>query len=194
MGRRLARVHEGIRGPGYHAGDPELIWWVAATYFDSVMAISDLLVRPPFDTDVLYEQMKLAIEILGCPAERQPQTFAAFKERLAEWTGGLVVTDEARSLAQAIFWPSTLWRHRVPLAALRILSFGLLNPALRDAYGYDWGTVEQNVFAGVRFVGPVLRPSVDLLFRHLADGRGRPVTVMMAFGGFRPSESATAIQ
>ena len=63
-------MHDGVTGPGYQAGDPELQVWVAATLFATAVHAYRLVFRSLSreELEEYYEQTKVYATILGCPA------------------------------------------------------------------------------------------------------------------------------
>ena len=194
VSQRLAGIHDRVNGPGYAASEPALLMWVAATYFDSVL-LATALWRQPFseaDRTEFFSQMQQAIDLLGCPIERQPQSLPDFHRYVAATLDELTVSDTALDLVRRIFWPSAKRRHDIPMALYRLVSFGHLPDRLRAQFGYHWTERCDRALRLATFSAPTFRPIADASLRRLADGRGRTLRVLMSVGGYseqpRPTE------
>ena len=145
-----ARVHGQLREPvgifpagtRYSAEDPDLVLWVHVTLIESVPLIFERLVQPltPDDRDAYCrDAAPVAIE-LGARPDEVPLTWCAMlahRDRVYA-SGALTVSPQARELAHALIEPSFASAVR-PLARLnRIVTFGLLPPAVRGQYGVTW--------------------------------------------------------
>ena len=77
---RVRRIHERVTGVDhetgkpYAAGDPELLLWVHAALVDSGIAARELFGTPltPDEADSYIEEMVVAAELVGVPAELVP--------------------------------------------------------------------------------------------------------------------------
>jgi uncharacterized protein (DUF2236 family) len=70
------------------------------------------------------------------------------------------VTGTSRALARAVLYPPR-WRMAWPaFRPLQLITIGTLPPAVRHAYGFEWGTREERALA--RWTA-VLRTSLRLL-------------------------------
>ena len=129
-------------GTRYSARDPELLLWVHATLVDSMMAAYEGLVGPlsPSERDQFcVEAAETAVQ-LGAPAEMVPLTCEDLRGHLArvQATGQIVVSPAARALAAALFSPPLGPAGRPVAAVSRLVTVGLLPPAIRAGYGFDW--------------------------------------------------------
>ncbi len=149
---RIKNVHEQVRGTvgqnehsfagtRYDALDPELLLWVHATLVDSSLVAYDCLVEPlpPVDASQYYEESRLLARSFEIPESLVPKSLADFQAYMNAMLAGnqIVVGPAARSLANDILHPPTpLLKPVGPL--LRLMTSGLLPPALREAYKLDW--------------------------------------------------------
>jgi uncharacterized protein (DUF2236 family) len=158
------RMHDKVTGPGYQANDPELQVWVAATLFATAARTYELIFRPlsPDELAAYYEQTKIYATILGCPYEMMPKTYADFRAYYAEMLGSLRISDASRTIAHQVLHP------RLPggrlnepgLAAIRLLTVGLMPEPIRSQYGWRWDRARRMRFdlliATLRLVYPRL--------------------------------------
>jgi uncharacterized protein (DUF2236 family) len=179
--RRVNRAHAPVYGtgnpnspayansPAYYAFDPELQLWVAATLYDSAMAVHQLVFGPHADSDAdaVYGQYASLGTSLQMPADLWPPDKAAFnrywQERIAE-----LRTDAAtRAVVRQLLYPRTgplLLRAVMPLG--RLVTVGLLPPPVRQAYGLSWNPTLQKRFERVfRFIAAVY-PLLPRPVRH----------------------------
>jgi uncharacterized protein (DUF2236 family) len=159
-----APVRSGTGDPvAFNAFDPDLQLWVAATLYDAAVVVHHLvwgaLSRP--QADLVLAQFAPLATALQVPAERWPGDRAAFDAYWARRRGELVVGDDARQVCADLLHPAgaPLWlRPMMPVA--RLVTAGLLDPALRQQYGLAWDDRRQrrfdHVLALVRAVYPRL--------------------------------------
>lgn len=148
------RVHGQLRestgrypaGTWYTATDPELLTWVHATLVESQLLAYELFVAPLAAParDRYCAEAALVAPLLGIPEGHLPTSVAALASYLqARFADGTVeVTRSARRLADDLLYPGgALGR---PLLGLgRLVTAGLLPPALRAAYGLPWNERRQ---------------------------------------------------
>jgi uncharacterized protein (DUF2236 family) len=145
----VGRVHRRVVGPGYSAGDPELQRWVAATLYDSARQIYQLVCGPmsTADKEALCRDVRRMATALGCPADLWPATVAEFDEYWAGQVETLAVGDDARRIFQDLMYNRTLpWYLKALQPTNRLVTAGLLPPAVRDAYGLPWNRRRAGVF------------------------------------------------
>jgi uncharacterized protein (DUF2236 family) len=137
-------------GSRYSAEDPALLLWVHATLLDSTADIYQRVVAPLSATDldaVCVEAAPLLHELGGDP-RTTPLDWASLQRYIASVyaSGALVVTDDARTLGQAVLSPRAAGLP-VPLSGLQqLLTIGLLPPDTRRAYDFDWNEARQQRF------------------------------------------------
>ncbi len=129
-------------GTRYDATDPALLAWVHATLVDSQLRAYALFVSPlgPDEEDRYCVEAAEVGPRLGVSPGVLPVTKAGLDLYLREvqQAGRLVVGTEARRLAAALLTlPGGPWS--APARWLgRLVTVGLLPPALREAYGFTW--------------------------------------------------------
>ena len=133
----VSRAHRGIPG----ADEPERQLWVAATLYRVGTAAHEAVYGPlaPALADEVYRRSARLGTALGMPPESWPADRAAFDLWWRERVARPVVTADARRVAAQLMRPrgAPLWLRAVmPLA--RLLTAGLLPPAVRTAYGQHW--------------------------------------------------------
>ena len=137
------RIHDrGGHGEAYSAHDPDLQKWVHATLLESLPLTYELLVGPlsPRERDRYCAEAAIMEPLLGMPAGCLPRDSAELDTYLREMlaSGRLTVSDTSRALARAVLYPPR-WHLAWPaFRALQLLTIGLLPPAIRDAYGFEW--------------------------------------------------------
>jgi len=149
---RLARVHRGVTGRSaeglaYRASDPALLVWVWATLVDTALVVYERCHGRLSDLDRqrYYQEQKLVARACGVPSRACPGSFADFQSYVSQMVDAeLRVTPEARAIAASVLAPP-LPGLLGPMAALpaRLVTAGLLPPAVREQYGFSWGTAER---------------------------------------------------
>jgi uncharacterized protein (DUF2236 family) len=171
----VTRAHRAVTG----ADDPDRQLWVAATLVDSAIRAHRLLGTPVDDEraeDVLRAYAPIATA-LRVPAERWPDSMAAFEDSWAASLGRLRVTDEARGVVRDLLYPrhAPVWVRAV-MPVVRIVTVGMLPAAVRTQYGFAWGAREARRFrrtvTGLRMLravlpGALLRLPGPLLLRAM---------------------------
>ena len=144
--RRVARmvgeahtpVHSAPGGPvPYDARDAALQLWVAATLYDTAMRVRELVYGPlePVDAESLLADYSVIATALGVPRAMWPANSAAFAQYWSTAERALRVDDTARGVARGLLHPSAgPWWLRAAMPTVRLLTAGLLNAKLRDAY------------------------------------------------------------
>jgi uncharacterized protein (DUF2236 family) len=157
-------------GTHYSAHDPDLLAWVHATLVDTFLETYQRFVADLTDDERdRYCAESTRIEpLLGIPAGRLPRTFEDLRTYMAAKlaSGEIVPTDAARTLAREILHPPLPWPVR-PLTALsRLLTTGLLPPAIRRAYDLPWSPRRERV---LRLVGATSRRTLPFVPGVLRD-------------------------
>lgn len=179
----VRRMHDRVTGPGYAAGEPELQAWVAATLFATAVEAYELVFRrlSADELTAYYEQTKIFATILGCPPEIMPATYADFRTYYADMIDSLRITDASRAIAHQVLHPKLPGgRLNEPaLAAIRLITAGLMPEPIRRQYGWRWNRARRARFrllmASLRLVYPRLPMRVRTLprDRYLKDLRRR---------------------
>ncbi|URN17653.1 MULTISPECIES: oxygenase MpaB family protein [Streptomyces] len=187
-GRRLRRLHRGIRGTDahgrpYRALAPAPYAWVHATGFPVHRHASRYLVRPMTTEQerAFYAEWLRVGRVLGVRDRDMPQTIEEFwpyyREVLAEEVertavvGELLATDAPipppdrgpRALRPALraLWPLL----RPPFLRFRaFVAVGFLPPEAREAIGLDWSDAQER---RLRLLGLVARAVVPALPERL---------------------------
>jgi uncharacterized protein (DUF2236 family) len=180
--RRLNGMHTTIVGDGYDARDPALSMWVHATLVDSTIVAADAWLEPVGrDRRARFYAETMPIgRAFGIPDSLLPADLDAFEAYLDEMLapdGDVQVGPLARELAHTILHPplpGALAALPIPTVAYDWAiwpGIGLLPPAVREAYGFSWGTRQEIVsawlVAGFRAWNPLLPPS----FRQMPQAR-----------------------
>ena len=177
-------------GRRYSALDPDLSLWVHATLVDSTMAAYDAWLEPlsPEARARYYEETLPVGRAFGIPADRLPpnlEAFEAYLDGMLRSGGPVVVGETARELAQAILHPplgpavaAAGWPFdrvaslvdRVPSRAYSWLfwpAIGLLPPAIREGYAFEWGLRQRAVAAWLVATWSAWRPALPPSFRQM---------------------------
>lgn len=143
---RVRRIHDhvtgtdGQTGQAYAASDPALLLWVHAALVDSGIAVRALFGTPLSapDADRYIEEMVVAAELVGVPAELVPDSSAALAGYLSWVQPQLLCTPAAReSMAYLLDPPgldpevAEIWRD------VREATLISLPGWARDRYGYQ---------------------------------------------------------
>ncbi|MEV5831843.1 oxygenase MpaB family protein [Spirillospora sp. NPDC052242] len=140
--------HEQVTGPGYRANDPDLQVWVAATLFAVAAQFYQALFRRKLherELEEFYGQTKVYATIIGCPEGRMPDTYRDFREYYAEMLRTIEISDASRAVADQVLNP------KLPagllaapgLAAIRLLTAGLMPAPIREQYGWKWNAARR---------------------------------------------------
>jgi len=189
VGRRLARVHEQVRGAGYAASDPQLLLWVHATFVDSLLCMGQRLYGRlcHAEEQTYYDDARKIGEVFGCSLDVQPPTVGAFRDYVEAVQTSLRVTDVGRDLVHAVFWPEVPASRRPLIALYRVACFGSLPPPLRAQFPRPWTDSDRHLFRAGGVIAPHIAPWTDRAFFAAADGNGRGVTATLAMAGIRRS-------
>ena len=171
----VMHAHRPVTG----ADDPDRQLWVAATLVDSALRTHRLLGSPVDDEraeDVLRAYAPIATA-LRVPAERWPDSMAAFERYWASTLAQLRVTDDARGVVRDLLHPrhAPVWVRAV-MPVVRVVTVGMLPAPVRTQYGFAWGPREVRRFrrtvSGLRLLravlpGALLRLPGPLLLRAM---------------------------
>jgi uncharacterized protein (DUF2236 family) len=168
---RIHAIHDRVRGRTqdgagevYSAHDPGLQRWVHATMLDSIPLTYELLVGPLTrrERDQYCLEASFMEPLMGMPDGWLPRDSAQLDTYMREMLGGgrIIVTGTSRAVARAVLYPPR-WRVAWPaFRATQLITIGLLPPAIRLAYGFEWGARDERALA--RWT-KVLRASLRLL-------------------------------
>ena len=165
---RINTIHDRVRGAGpndtYSAHDPDLQRWVHATLLDSIPLTYELLVGPLTlaERDRYCSESAIMGPLLGMPAGWLPRDSAQLDAYMREMLAGgtIAVTDTSRALARAVLFPPRWYMAWPAFRPMQLLTIGTLPPAIRQAYGFEWGDRDVRAFA--RWT-TLLRTAVRLL-------------------------------
>jgi uncharacterized protein (DUF2236 family) len=168
----VTKMHDKVTGPGYRANDPELQVWVAATLFAVAVDAYELIFGRTFTTKELedyYQQAKIFATILGCPADMMPATYTDFREYYVRMLEEIEITDESRAIAYQVLHPKLpLGRLNEPaLAAIRLITAGLMPEPIRVQYGWTWNTARERRFRLLMWSLAVFYPRLPTMIRTL---------------------------
>ncbi|GAA4364806.1 oxygenase MpaB family protein [Actinomadura verrucosospora] len=168
----VTKGHAAVTGPDYEANDPELQVWVAATLFAVAVQFYQLVFRRTFtdaELEEFYRQTKVYATILGCPEERMPETYPRFREYYAGMLRGLEITDASRAIAEQVLNPRLPGGplHAPGLAAIRLLTAGLMPAPIREQYGWTWNAARERRFRLLVGVIALVYPRLPLGVRTL---------------------------
>jgi uncharacterized protein (DUF2236 family) len=184
--RRLNTLHRSITGAGYDARDPDLSLWVHATLVDSTIVVNGAWAGPLSRerAERFYEETKPIALAFGVPAAVLPEDLDAFDAYLADQLGRdgpIRVGLTAKILAQAILHPplpgvlARFGLHPRLYDWALWPSLGLLPPAIREEYGFDWGWRERAIAAWLvaswQAWNPILPPAFRQMPQALAADR-----------------------
>jgi uncharacterized protein (DUF2236 family) len=142
----VRRIHERVTGVDpetgkpYAAGDPALLLWVHAGLVDSNLTARQLFGTPlsAADADRYIEEMVVAAELLGVPAELVPDSSAALASYLTWVQPQLLCTAAAReSMAYLLDPPgldeeiADIWQDIRDATVMSLPAFA------RELYGYE---------------------------------------------------------
>ena len=189
---RINEIHTRINGTDpvtglhYDALDPHLLLFVHACLVDAALLFEERTVGALDDAgrQRFHEEQMLAAEMCLVPRDMIPPTVPALRAWLADVQdhGELLVTDNARRVAQLFLQPPPEAEWRPVLAGVSRLAFATLPPLVREMYGFRLGPLRRAAvdvaFGATRVARPFLPPK----YRYLAPydswrrrQRGQPV-------------------
>ena len=165
----LRAAHRSIQGQlpdgqRYHAFDPEAWRWVHETLLDSLFVGMDRYARPwrPGERQALFEEFQEIGSLLGIPDRDLATTWVEHAdymrtmvhERLED--NALVqelLATPREAPAPPVRAARVAWPMLRPAAAktTRLVTTGLLPPALRERWGLRWTTADRREFATAIF-------------------------------------------
>jgi uncharacterized protein (DUF2236 family) len=138
VAKRVGEAHAPVHSADYDARDPELQLWVAATLYDTAMRVHELVFGRLDDADAerLLADYAVISTALGVPRSLWPADRASFAAYWDAAVGELRVDEPARRVAQQLLHPvSGPWWLRRAMPTARVVTAGLLDEPLREAYG-----------------------------------------------------------
>ncbi|MCC7078387.1 MAG: DUF2236 domain-containing protein [Acidimicrobiia bacterium] len=132
----LRRVHRPVRGDGWRANDPALLFFTLACIMHTAVGVFEDFARPltPEERDAFYRTAVTRSAVLGI-ADQAPPDWPAFSAWFENQMTTCAATEAARSLRWQILYPprpgalrsvAWLWRH---------IAVNGLPPHLREQYG-----------------------------------------------------------
>jgi uncharacterized protein (DUF2236 family) len=172
---RVHAIHKKVRGRGYHALDPELLFWVLATLIDSAKFAYELYLEPlPYERWAkFYEDCRLGARLFGIhDLSMMPPTFEAFEAKLEALIASdtITVSPTAMRLSNKLLDKGPL-DTKLTKPILYVLAAGTLPEKLRSEFGFSWNLPVRATFrAGTSAVrlaahvlpGPLRRTPVAL--------------------------------
>jgi len=134
-----------------------------------MMLAYEQLVAPiaPAERDLFCVEAAETGRLFGIPAEQLPMTEAALRHYLRDqYAGGdIVVSDDARALADALFAPPL--GPAVPMFRVtKLVTIGLLPEPISAQYGFEWDTRRQRAFHALVAVIRRVRRVLPALLRE----------------------------
>jgi uncharacterized protein (DUF2236 family) len=178
--RRVARLvgaaHAPVRSsPGdavpYDARDDQLQLWVAATLYDTAMRVRELVYGPLSESDAasLLADYSVIATALGVPRAVWPGNPAVFARYWVDAEAALRVDDVTRGVAAELLHPSTApWWIRAAMPTVRLVTAGLLPPAMRVAFDLDF---DERRFERLVRLARAVYPRLPRWIRHAPSRR-----------------------
>jgi len=172
--RFVNRAHGPVRSapgadPAYSATDPALQLWVAATLYESAIAMYER-VYPALsdaDADAIYAEYAILGTALQMPAELWPADRSAFRGYWHARVDSLSVDEPVRRVQRELFSPRAVpvWiRALMPL--VRFVTVGLLPASVRALYGFQWTSRQERRFARLLRLTAAIYPRLPRALRH----------------------------
>jgi uncharacterized protein (DUF2236 family) len=140
-------------GTPYSAEDPALVLWVHLTLLESIPLVYELFVEPlsVAERDEYCDGAAWIALALGANAAEVPRTWSDTQAALARTftSGAINAGPQARELATAVLAPRIA--SFIPLASWlnRLVTVGLMPPAIREQYGLSWEASHQQTLERV---------------------------------------------
>ncbi len=143
-GRLAVTVGRYPAGTPYTATDPQLLRWVHATLLDSMPLAYERFVAPltTEERQRYCVEAEEAAELLRIPPALRLRSAAEVAAVLDEalGTGMVAVGPQAKWVAGELLFPPLTDATRPVAWLTRLVTIGLLPPAFRSAYGFDWSS------------------------------------------------------
>ena len=106
---------------------------------------------------------------MGNSASLLPETLTEMRGWIATRIDGgrIVVSNEGRTLARAIFRPRVRWLPGRLSMPLELVTAGLLPPPIRQGFGYTWGPRRERLLQTVAAVSRWTVPKVPPIARQV---------------------------
>lgn len=160
--------------PRYDAHDADLQLWVAATLYDTAVVMQRRVIGPldDADLDAIYADYAVVGTALQMPAASWPADRAAFDAYWAARMPFLTADDTVRAVSRRLLHPRSapLWlRCAMPLG--RLVTAGLLPPALRTAFELPWSPARERRFEFAMSTMAVVNRMLPRRVRHWPKNR-----------------------
>jgi uncharacterized protein (DUF2236 family) len=166
------RMHAGVNGPGYSAQDVEPQVWVGATLFDVALrfyqALFGRLSRNQIEE--FYQQTRVYAQLMGAPAEAQPQNYDEFRVYYRKQIESFELTEASKKVAHQVLNPRLPLYLQPGLAAIRLLTAGLMPAPLREQYGWEWDAARERRFIMLVNALRIVYPKLPLSLRTAPRG------------------------
>lgn len=179
-GRQVRDFHRDIKGEmpdasRYHALNPELWYWIHATFVDQLIYVTDTFIRRLSEEEKvqIFEESKVWYGLYGVSSRSQPQSYEEFCTYLDGMHDRLATTPTVRYatgyLRQGLpgprWMPKPVWRivSAPANAALRTVIVGTLPPQLRESCDLPWNDRKERRFQRFAAVARALDPVVNRL-------------------------------
>jgi uncharacterized protein (DUF2236 family) len=138
----------GQSGDAYQANDPLALFWVQATLIDSALLAYETFVAPLSheSKEAYYQESRRFAQLFGIPEDAMPASYADFGDYMTGMFEQLDVSPAARELSDFLLSAETL-RPRALAPWLRTLTAGMMPAGLREPFGLDFGSQEQQRYA-----------------------------------------------
>jgi uncharacterized protein (DUF2236 family) len=144
-------MHERVSGSGYRANDPHLQVWVSATLQANALLLYQRAFGPlsAAEREEYHRANKIMAELIGCPPNGHPDTYADFRDYYRRMIDDLEITDVCREIAYHVLHPKVAWPLRPALGVFRLVTIGLLPERLREQYGWRWTPAREMAFRAI---------------------------------------------
>lgn len=181
--RAHARVHGTLeyacgpfrRGTRYDANDPALLLWVHATLVDSALVAHQRFLGPLSRAErrAFYDESRVTARLWGIDEAAIPANLEAFERYMRDMLRGpqLAVSRESRAIAASLLSPPLPPGLRQLAGATSLFTVGLLPPAIRDRYGYTWGSLRERALDATALALRAGVPWLPATLRHFPQAR-----------------------
>jgi len=161
------RMHDTVNGPGYDAQDVEPQVWVGATLFDVSLRFYQALFGRLSRNQVeeFYQQTRVYAQLMGAPADAQPQNVEEFYVYYRKRLESFELTEASKKVAHQVLHPKLPPHLQPGLAAIRLLTAGLMPEPLRAQYGWKWDAARERRFLMLVNALCVVYPKLPLSLR-----------------------------
>lgn len=163
------RAPAGTAGPAYNAFDPELQLWVAATLYETMIAVYERVFPALADdgADTIYREFAVIGTGLQLPASLWPADRRAFAAYWNETLTLLQPTPETTRVAGQLLQPRGVpWWVRALMPQGRLVTVGLLPDGVRAGFGLAWTSRDQRRFDGWMRWAARVYPRLPRSLRH----------------------------